>query len=80
MLRLERTSMPVTKVVDIAYARLAAPDLDLAEEFLTHFGLVRGPRPRSICAAATRHIIYTSPSLASRASSASPIKRRMRTS
>jgi len=36
--------VPITKVVDIAYARLAAPDLDLAEEFLTHFGLVRAAR------------------------------------
>ena len=39
--------MPVTKVVDIAYARLAAPDLDLAEEFLTHFGLVRAARTKT---------------------------------
>jgi hypothetical protein len=38
------TPAPITKVVDIAYARLAAPDLDLAEEFLTHFGLVRAAR------------------------------------
>lgn len=36
--------MPVTKVVDIAYVRLAAPDLDQQEEFLTHFGLVRAVR------------------------------------
>jgi len=36
--------MPVTKVLDIAYARLAAPDLDMAEEFLSHFGLVRSAR------------------------------------
>lgn len=36
--------MPVTKVVDIAYARLAAPDLDRAEEFLIQFGLVRAAR------------------------------------
>ncbi|HEY3920116.1 MAG TPA: VOC family protein [Stellaceae bacterium] len=39
--------MPVTKVVDIAYARLAAPDLDLAEAFLTEFGLVRAARTRT---------------------------------
>jgi catechol 2,3-dioxygenase-like lactoylglutathione lyase family enzyme len=39
--------VPVTKVVDIAYARLAAPDLDLAEEFLTHFGLVRAARTKT---------------------------------
>jgi hypothetical protein len=36
--------MPVTKVADIAYARLSAPDLDRQEEFLTHFGLVRAAR------------------------------------
>lgn len=41
--------MPITRVLDIAYARLAAPDLDLAEEFLTHFGLVRAARmPRAL--------------------------------
>jgi catechol 2,3-dioxygenase-like lactoylglutathione lyase family enzyme len=39
--------VPVTKVVDIAYARLAAPDLDLAEEFLTHFGLARAARTKT---------------------------------
>ena len=39
--------MPVTKVVDIAYARLAAPDLGLAEEFLTHFGLARAARTKT---------------------------------
>src|ERR1700749_69505 len=38
--------VPVTKVTDIAYARLAAPDLDLAEEFLAHFGLVRAARTK----------------------------------
>jgi catechol 2,3-dioxygenase-like lactoylglutathione lyase family enzyme len=36
--------VPVTKVVDIAYVRLAAPDLDQQEEFLTQFGLVRTAR------------------------------------
>jgi catechol 2,3-dioxygenase-like lactoylglutathione lyase family enzyme len=36
--------VPVTKVVDIAYVRLSAPDLDQQEEFLTHFGLVRTAR------------------------------------
>jgi catechol 2,3-dioxygenase-like lactoylglutathione lyase family enzyme len=39
--------MPITKVLDIAYARLAAPDLDLAEEFLIHFGLVRAARTKT---------------------------------
>lgn len=28
------------KVTDLAYARIAAPDLDQAEEFLQHFGLI----------------------------------------
>jgi hypothetical protein len=37
----------MTKAVDIAYARLAAPDLDLAEEFLAHFGLVRAARTKT---------------------------------
>jgi catechol 2,3-dioxygenase-like lactoylglutathione lyase family enzyme len=39
--------VPVTKVADIAYARLSAPDLDQQEEFLTHFGLVRAARTRT---------------------------------
>ena len=39
----------MVKVCDIAYARLQSPDLDLAEEFLTHFGLVRSARtPRAL--------------------------------
>jgi catechol 2,3-dioxygenase-like lactoylglutathione lyase family enzyme len=36
--------MPVIKVTDLAYGRLRAPDLDLAEEFLTHFGMARAAR------------------------------------
>jgi len=32
------------KVTDIAYGRLRSPDLDLAEEFLTAFGMVRAER------------------------------------
>ncbi|HLI20553.1 MAG TPA: VOC family protein [Stellaceae bacterium] len=36
--------MAITKVLDIAYVRLAAPDLDQQEEFLTQFGLVRAAR------------------------------------
>jgi hypothetical protein len=40
----EDSPLPVTKVADIAYARLSAPDLDQQEEFLTHFGLVRAAR------------------------------------
>src|SRR5271155_1122196 len=36
--------MAVIKVRDIAYARLRSPDLDVQEEFLTDFGLVRVAR------------------------------------
>jgi catechol 2,3-dioxygenase-like lactoylglutathione lyase family enzyme len=36
--------MALIKVTDLAYGRLRAPDLDLAEEFLTHFGMVRAER------------------------------------
>ena len=36
--------MPVIKVRELAYGRLRAPDLDLMEEFLTHFGLIRSAR------------------------------------
>lgn len=36
--------MPVIKAWDIAYARLRSPDLDVQEEFLTNFGLVRAAR------------------------------------
>jgi catechol 2,3-dioxygenase-like lactoylglutathione lyase family enzyme len=36
--------MPVVKVLDIAYVRLRSPDLDLAERYLTDFGLVRSAR------------------------------------
>lgn len=36
--------MPVVKVTDIAYGRLQSPSLDEAEEFLTHFGMVRAER------------------------------------
>ena len=32
------------KVWDIAYARLRSPDLDVQEQFLTDFGLVRVAR------------------------------------
>ena len=38
--------MPVVKVTDIAYGRLQSPSLDEAEEFLTHFGMVRAERTR----------------------------------
>ncbi|PYN78539.1 MAG: catechol 1,2-dioxygenase [Candidatus Rokuibacteriota bacterium] len=36
--------MALIKVTDLAYGRLRAPDLDAAEEFLTHFGMVRSAR------------------------------------
>src|SRR5262245_42669755 len=35
------------KVTDIAYGRLRAPDLDLMEEFLTRFGMMRSERTAS---------------------------------
>jgi catechol 2,3-dioxygenase-like lactoylglutathione lyase family enzyme len=40
----EAFAMPVVKVTDLAFARLQSPDLDLAEKFLTDFGLVRVAR------------------------------------
>jgi catechol 2,3-dioxygenase-like lactoylglutathione lyase family enzyme len=36
--------MAVIKVRDIAYGRLRSPDLDVQEEFLTHFGMVKVER------------------------------------
>src|SRR5436305_13947088 len=36
--------MPVIKCIDIAYARLRAPDLDLEAEFLENFGLVQSAK------------------------------------
>jgi catechol 2,3-dioxygenase-like lactoylglutathione lyase family enzyme len=42
--------MPVMKVMDMAYGRLRAPDLEAQEEFLTHFGMVRAER--------TKHALY----------------------
>jgi len=36
--------MPAIKVTDLAYGRLSAPDLDVMEEFLTDFGMVRAAR------------------------------------
>src|SRR5258707_15870185 len=38
--------MPVVKVTDLAFGRLRSPSLDQAEEFLTHFGLVRTERTK----------------------------------
>src|SRR5262245_4913639 len=37
-------AMPLIKVKDLAYGRLRAPDLDVMEEFLTHFGMIRSAR------------------------------------
>ncbi len=39
--------MPFVKVTDLAYGRLQSPSLDEAEEFLTHFGMVRSERTPS---------------------------------
>jgi catechol 2,3-dioxygenase-like lactoylglutathione lyase family enzyme len=36
--------MALIKVTDLAYGRLRSPDLDVAEEFLTNFGMVRAAR------------------------------------
>src|SRR6266481_2091341 len=38
------TRMAWIKATDIAYGRLRAPDLDVMEEFLTRFGMVRAER------------------------------------
>src|SRR5712664_832219 len=40
----EGRTMALIKVTDLAYGRLRAPDLDVAEEFLTNFGMVRAAR------------------------------------
>src|SRR6058998_576701 len=37
-------AMALIKVKDLAYGRLRAPDLDVMQEFLTHFGMVRAAR------------------------------------
>jgi catechol 2,3-dioxygenase-like lactoylglutathione lyase family enzyme len=39
--------MPLIKVTELAWGRLRSPDLDAAEEFLTHFGLVRADRTKT---------------------------------
>ena len=39
--------MALIKVQDLAYGRLRAPDLDVMEEFLTHFGMLRAARTPS---------------------------------
>src|SRR4029434_8433778 len=43
----ERTMPPMIKVTDLASGRRRSPDLDLAEEFLTQFGMVRAERTPS---------------------------------
>src|SRR6266436_1989864 len=40
----EDRAMALIKATDLAYGRLRAPDLDVAEEFLTNFGMVRSAR------------------------------------
>src|SRR5437879_13543430 len=40
----EDRAMALIKVTDLAYGRLRSPDLDVAEEFLTNFGMVRAAR------------------------------------
>src|ERR1700675_2661923 len=42
----ERT-MALIKVTDLAYGRLRAPDLDVAEEFLSNFGMVKAERTKN---------------------------------
>src|ERR1700720_3860449 len=39
--------MPIIKAADLAFGRLQSPDLDLAERFLTDFGLVKVERTRT---------------------------------
>ena len=39
--------MALIKVTDLAYGRLRSPDLDVAEEFLTHFGMVKADRTKN---------------------------------
>ena len=39
--------MALIKVTDIAYGRLRSPDLDVAEEFLTNFGMVKTERTKN---------------------------------
>lgn len=36
--------MSAIKVAELTYGRLRAPDLDLMEEFRTHFGMLRAER------------------------------------
>ena len=69
------------KATDIAYGRLRSPDLDLMEEFLTRFGMVRAERTHRALHARHRsrppHPCHREGRR--RNSSASPITRRART-
>jgi catechol 2,3-dioxygenase-like lactoylglutathione lyase family enzyme len=38
------TAEPIIRVTDIAWGRIRSPDLDVQEEFLTNFGMVRSER------------------------------------
>ena len=49
------TRMARIKVSDMAYGRLRAPDLDVMEEFLTRFGMVRAERTNTGHAASRKH-------------------------
>src|SRR5207249_10163178 len=40
----EDRAMAPIKATDLAFGRLRSPDLDMAEEFLTNFGMVRAAR------------------------------------
>jgi len=39
--------MALIKVTDLAYGRLRSPDLDVMEEFLSHFGMLKADRTRN---------------------------------
>ena len=46
------------KATDIAYGRLRAPDLDVMEEFLTRFGMLRAARTMVLSAPARKPITF----------------------
>src|SRR5437773_10836166 len=53
--------MALIKVKDLAYVRLRAPELDVQEEFLTHFGLTRSartPNARDMRGTGPRHHLH----------------------
>ena len=47
--------MALIKVKDLAYGRLRSPDLDAAEEFLTHFGMIRAAQGLAPAAESALH-------------------------